>query len=185
MLQPLLDATRDHIYGWRFAPIELVQYGDLQCPYCAALYTDVKRLQDIMGDQLKVAFRHYPFPQIHPLALDAAIACEKAALQNKFWYMHDIIFENQQDLSGASLLRFAEEIEMDTTLFSDNRENKILLRKVISDVESGVRSGVKRTPAFFINGARYNGKNDLEDLLSACTDTLLMLEAELKQSEQA
>ncbi len=97
MLQPLLNETRDHIFGWRFAPVELVQYGDtLQCPHCAAVYPDIKRLQEIMGDLLKFAFRHHPLPQIHPLALDAAIACEMAALQDKFWHMHDIIFENQQ-----------------------------------------------------------------------------------------
>ena len=184
MLQPLLDETHDHIFGWRFAPVEIVQYGDLQCPHCAAVYPDIKRLQEIMGDLLKFAFRHHPLPQIHPLALDAAIACEMAALQDKFWQMHDIIFENQQYLSRAALTRFAEEIEMDTSLFIDTREYKKMSQKVISDFESGVRSGVNSTPTFFINGLRYNGMNDLDGLMSACRYTMLMLEAELKQPVQ-
>jgi protein-disulfide isomerase len=183
MLKPLLDATRDHIFGWLFAPIELVQYGDLQCPHCAAVYPDIKQLQEVMGNQLKYAFRHYPLPQFHALALDAAIACEMAALQDKFWYMHDLIFENQPYLSRAALLRFADEIEMDTTLLTDTREHKKMSRKVIGDFESGVRSGVNGTPTFFINGLRYNGMNDLEGLLTACKYTQLMLEAELKQPE--
>lgn len=109
MLVPSLDPDRDHISGWRFAPVELVQYGDLQCPHCADVYPCIKQLQEIMGDQLRFAFRHYPLPQLHSLALDAAISCEIAAIHGKFWYMHDMIFENQQYLSRAALLRFAGE----------------------------------------------------------------------------
>ena len=128
-----------------------------------------------MGNQLKYAFRHYPLPQIHPLALDAAISCEIAAIQGKFWYMHDMIFENQKYLSRAALLRFAVEIEINTELFTDTREYRKMSRKVISDFESGVRSGVNGTPTFYINGRRYSGMHDLDGLLSACKYTLLTL----------
>jgi protein-disulfide isomerase len=93
MLKPSLDLNRDHIFGHRLAPIELVEYGDLQCPNCAEVYPEIKMLQELMGSQLKFAFRHYPLPHLHPMALDAAVACELAALQEKFWHMHDMIFE--------------------------------------------------------------------------------------------
>lgn len=175
MLVPSIDPDRDHISGCRFAPVELVQYGDLQCPHCADVYPCIKQLQEIMGDQLRYVFRHYPLPQLHLLALDAAISCEIAAIHGKFWYMHDMIFENQQYLSRAALLRFAEEIEIDTGLFTNTREYKKMSRKVISDFESGVRSGVNGTPTFFINGRRYNGLSDLEELLTTCKYILLKL----------
>jgi protein-disulfide isomerase len=184
MLKPLLDINADHFFGYKYAPIELVMYGDFQCEYCALVYSEIKLLQQIMGNQLKYAFRHYPLPNLHPLALDAAVATEMAALQGKFWQMHDIIFENQKYLCRASLSRFAEEIEMDMFMFIDNREHQKLHGKVIADFESGVRSGVNATPTFFINGLRYKGMSDFDELYKACNYTLLLQEAELKQPEQ-
>jgi protein-disulfide isomerase len=168
MLQPSIDPNRDHIFGLNSAPVELVQYGDLQCTHCADAYPYIKQLLEIMDNKLKFAFRHYPLQQIHSLALDAAISCEMAALQNKFWHMHDIILENQQYLSRASLLNFAEGINLDIDLFTDTVEYKRMSKKVFSDFESGVQSGVNGTPTFFINGLRYNGMNDLDGLLTAC-----------------
>jgi protein-disulfide isomerase len=176
MLRPALTPARDHIAGDQFAPVQLVQYGDLQCPHCADTYATIKQLQDAMGDHLKYAFRHYPQPQIHPHALEAAIACEMAGLQGKFWYMHDMIFENQYRLSRTSFLHFAREIDLDTELFTDTQDYRRMSRKVISDFESGIRSGVNATPTFFINGLRYNGTNDIESLLTACRYRLLLLE---------
>lgn len=177
MLQPALTPARDHIAGDEFAPIELVQYGDLQCPHCADIYPFIKQLQEVMGDHLKYAFRHHPLPQLHPLALDAAIACEMAGLQDRFWHMHDMIFENQQRLCRTSFLNFAREIDIDTDLFTNTQDHRKMSRKVISDFESGIRSGVNTTPAFFINGLRYNGTNDFNGLLMACRYQLLLAEA--------
>lgn len=177
MLQPPLAPSRDHLAGDPFAPIELVQYGDFQCPHCASIYPAIKQLQEVMGDHLKYAFRHYPQPQLHPLSLDAAIACELAGLQGKFWYMHDMIFENQQRLCRTSFLNFAKEIDLDTNQFTNTQHHRKMSRKVISDFESGIRSGVNDTPAFFINGLRYNGANDFESLYLACRYRLLQTEA--------
>lgn len=175
MLQPTIDPTRDHTAGDTFAPLELVQYGDLQCPHCADIYPFIKRLQDMMGDQLKYVFRHFPQPQLHHFALDAAIACEMAGLQGRFWHMHDMIFENQQRLCRTSFFNFAREIDLDTDLFTNTDDHRRMSRKVISDFESGIRSGVNTTPAFFINGLRYNGTNDIEGLLTACRFKLLQI----------
>jgi protein-disulfide isomerase len=170
MLKYLFDHRRDHYYGSTLAPIEIIEYGDFQCKHCATVYPEIKLLQEKMGNQLKFVFRHYPLPAVHPLALDAAIAAEAAAQQGalSFWHMHDMIFENQRHLCLSSLSKFAEEIELDTTLFEDHRAQKKLIHKVTSDFESGSKSNVTGTPTFFINGHRYNGYSDFESLYKTC-----------------
>ncbi len=168
MLKYLFDHTRDHFYGYPLAPIELIEYGDFQCEHCAAVYPEIRMLQQEMGNQLKFVFRHYPLSAIHPMALDAAISTEAASLQDKFWYMHDIIFENQKYLTRSSLSKFAEEIGLDVASFEDNRCRKKLTQKVITDFESGSKSGVNGTPVFFINRHKYNGFDDFESLYKTC-----------------
>ncbi len=157
----------DHYQGCPIAPLELVQYGDFQCEHCGDVYPVIKWLHDSFGDLLKFVYRHYPMPTRHPLALQAAVAAETAALQGKFWYMHDMIFENQKHLTRTSFSEFAREIDLDTRTFEDCRGHQKIIRKVISDFEGGVRCGVDSTPTFFINGARYDGFDDFENLYSA------------------
>jgi protein-disulfide isomerase len=167
MLQPNFRTDYDHFQGNPVAPIELIQYGDFQCPYCAEVYPVIKWLQDSFGDQLKFVYRHYPIPTRHPLSLPAAVAAEAAALQGKFWHMHDMIYEQQKYLTRTSFSEFAREIDLDTRAFEDCREHRKLFRTVISDFESGVKSGVDSSPTFFINGVRYDGFADFDSLLLA------------------
>ncbi|MEO6315264.1 MAG: thioredoxin domain-containing protein [Chitinophagaceae bacterium] len=168
------DPNRDHYYGALDAPVELIEYGDFQCRHCADVYVQIKLVQEMLGSQVKFVFRQYPLPALHPMALDAAVAAEAAAQQNKFWYMHDMIYENQKFLSPASLLQFAEAIEIDTELMQSHAKHKKMVQKVISDFESGVKNGVDGTPTFFINGQRYNGFHDFENLYQTCREVLSM-----------
>ena len=89
-------------------------------------------------------------------AINAAIAAEAASAQNKFWEMHDIIYENQQHLSDVDLVRYAVKIGLDPIQFETDFEAPQYLEKTESDFESGVRSGVNGTPSFFINGEKYD-----------------------------
>ena len=168
MLKLPFSISRDNFIGLPTASLELVQYGDFQCEHCGGVYTSIKLLQQYLGDKLKFVFRHFPLLTIHPFALDAAVASEAAGLQSKFWEMHDLIFENQKYLIKSSFSRFAERIELDMTSFENSREYKKLIHKVINDFESGVKSGVDCTPTFFINGHRYNGFEDFENLHKTC-----------------
>jgi protein-disulfide isomerase len=174
LLKYQFDHSRDQYYGYPFAPIELIEYGDFQCKQCAVACSEIKLLQEKMGNRLKFVFRHFPLPPARSLSLDAAIATEAAGLQGKlkFWSMHEMIFENQKCLSQASLLEFAAAIELDIPLFQGNRSDKKLIRKVASDFESGVSSGVTTTPAFFINGQRYNRIHTFESLFKVCNYVL-------------
>ena len=154
-LRPPVSAA-DHIEGNPDAPIELVKYGDYQCPHCARAYLVVHHLQEELGDRLKFVFRNFPLQKIHPEAVVAAIAAEAAGLQGRFWEMHDLIFENQDELSESMLLELAIELELDTERFRKDLRSEELARKVDADFESGIRSGVNATPTFFINGEKYN-----------------------------
>ena len=157
--------SNDHFQGDEKAPVELVEYGDYQCPHCGRAYPIIKKIQERMGEQLKFVFRNFPLSEIHPQATIAALAAEAAARQDKFWEMHDMIFENQQSLSGSSILTFAAKLKLDIEKFEAHFELPATREKVESDFESGVRSGVNGTPSFFINGEKYNESWDEEPFL--------------------
>jgi protein-disulfide isomerase len=149
--------SKDHIQGKNTAPLELVEYGDYQCPHCGRAYPIIKNLQRSLGDDLKFVFRNFPLSEIHPDAFTAAVAAEAAGLQDKYWEMHDIIFENQQALDLESLFLYAKAIGLDVKRFKNDIQKNELADKVEQDFESGIRSGVNGTPSFFINGRKYNG----------------------------
>jgi protein-disulfide isomerase len=150
-------SSKDHIQGKNTAPLELVEYGDYQCPHCGHAYPIIKNIQQSLDAGLKFVFRNFPLSEAHPDAFNAAVAAEAAELQQKFWDMHDIIFENQQELSVESLFLYAKKIGLDLEHFKNDIQKKMLSVKVEEDFESGVRSGVNGTPSFFINGKKYNG----------------------------
>ncbi len=162
----------DNIQGNLNASITLVEYGDYQCPHCGHAYPIVKNIQKTFGDKLRFVFRNFPLQNIHPMAVSAAIATLAAAKQNKYWEMHDIIFENQSDLYGNSFYHFAQKLGLDLIQFENDVFEKDLSNKVYSDFESGVESGVNGTPTFFINNKRYNGNPSEEDLTDAINEIL-------------
>jgi protein-disulfide isomerase len=158
---------RDHVRGPETAPVTLVEYGDFECPYCAAAHVILKEVQATMGDQLRLVFRHFPLTQIHPHAEPAAEASEAAGAQGQFWEMHDLLYENQPRLDPPHLLMYAEELGLDVERFARELEEGAYRERVRGDFLSGVRSGVNGTPAFFINGVRYDGSWDIEPLVEA------------------
>lgn len=158
---------RDHVLGPEDAPVTLVEYGDYECPYCGAAHLILKEVQDVMGDRLRFVFRHFPLTQIHPHAEAAAEAAESAGSQDRFWEMHDLLYENQQMLDPPHLVAFAQQLRLDTTRFARDLRDHVYHDRVREDFTSGVRSGVNGTPAFFINGVRYDGSWEFSPLLKA------------------
>lgn len=157
----------DHIQGADDAPVTLVEYGDYECSHCGEAYPIVKKLQKKMGDKMRFVFRNFPLTQMHPHAMQAAEAAEIAAAQDKFWEMHDILYENQKALGDESLIAYAEAVGLDAEDFAEDLENDAYEEKVRADFMGGVESGVNGTPTFFINGIRHNQPWDYETLLAA------------------
>src|SRR5919107_2299331 len=109
-LDPPVDPKRDHVRGSANAPVTLVEYGDFQCPYCGEAYPVVHDLQDRFGDQLRFVFRHMPLADLHPRAPFAAEAAEAAGAQDRFWDMHDRLFEHRLELDDSDLRKHAEAV---------------------------------------------------------------------------
>ncbi len=162
---PVSDA--DHTAGPVFAPVTLVEYGDYECPYCGRAYPIVKAIQKSLGRRLRFVFRNFPLAEIHPHAARAAEVAEAAAVQGKFWEMHDFLYEHQQALDDAHLLQYPGKLGLDAERVRRELESGVHAQRVQQDFHSGVRSGVNGTPTFFINGSRHDGPWDFEDLLAA------------------
>jgi len=160
-------SARDHAQGPVDAPLTLVEYGDYQCPYCGAAYPVVKRLQKTLGKKLSFVFRNFPLTQSHPYALIAAEAAEAAALQGKFWEMHDLIYEKQGFLEPGILPTWANQVGLDLEKFGITIKHGDVTKRIKEDRMSGIQSGVNGTPCFFINGARYDDAPDYNSLLAA------------------
>jgi protein-disulfide isomerase len=165
-------SARDHIQGRDDAPLTLVEYGDYQCPYCGAAYPVVKRLQKTLGNKLRFVFRNFPLPQAHPYAVAAAEAAETAALLGKFWPMHDMIYENQAELSPESLAAWAHQLGLTDDKLEKALKGPEIVKRLKEDRSSGIRSGVNGTPTFYINGKRHDGAPDYESLLAALESEL-------------
>jgi protein-disulfide isomerase len=158
---------RDHIQGPADAAVTLVEYGDYECPYCGAAYPIIKDVQARMGERLRFVFRNFPISTTHPHAEQAAEAAEAAAVQGRFWQMHDLLYENQRRLSEQDLRGYAETLGLDVERFARELADHTHAERVHEDFMSGVRSGVNGTPTFYVNGTRHDDSYDIEILLAA------------------
>ncbi|MHB8692422.1 MAG: DsbA family protein [Solirubrobacteraceae bacterium] len=135
----------DHVRGADDAPL-VVEYADFECPYCAAVS---QRLSEL---PLRRVFRHFPVRSSHPRALAAACAAEAAAVQGRFWEMHDSLFADQARLEDPHLWARATELGLDLERFDSDRRSPAVLARVKADFRSGVRAGVVTTPTLFAGG---------------------------------
>src|SRR5262245_17834472 len=161
-----ISSDRDHIQGPPDAPVTLVEYGDFECSYCVRAYAVVKRLQEILGDQMRFVFRNFPLTQVHPHAKMAAEAVEAAGGQGRFWEMYDALYEKRA-LEPQDIVSYAKDLGLDVERFVTDLHEEKFAPRVAEDRRSGLRSGVNGTPTFFINGVRHDGPWDLKWLLNA------------------
>jgi protein-disulfide isomerase len=162
------ERAHEHVSGPDDAPVTLVEYGDFECPYCGMAYPIVKSIQRQLGDGLRFVFRHFPLSEAHPHAEHAAEAVEAAAVEGRFWEMHDIVYEHQDALDDASLVAYAATVGAEPGRVAAALTSGTFAARVREDFRSGVRSGVNGTPSFFINGTRFDGAwNDEASFLEA------------------
>jgi protein-disulfide isomerase len=165
-LTPPLSAE-DHVDGSERAQLELVMFGDFQCPYCAAAYPIIRRIRDQMAGRLLFAFRHFPLRETHPDAERAAEAAEVAAAQGAFWQMHNRMYESGGALSREDLIGYASELGLDSERVGAELDSEVHRPRVQRDVDSGIASGVTGTPGFFVGGRLYGGSFDAQSLTAA------------------
>jgi protein-disulfide isomerase len=163
----LLREAVDHVRGPATAAL-IVEYGDYECPYSRQAYRAIERVEAHLGERIRFAFRHFPLTEIHPHALAASRAAEAAALQDRFWEMHEMLFHRQEALEDDDLRGYATERGLDLARFDRDRSGEAVLERVRRDVRSGIASGeVRGTPTLFIDGVVHRAGYDAATLLEA------------------
>jgi len=161
-----VDPERDHIRGPHDARVTLLEYGDLECPFCGRAETAIREVLRDFGE-VRYVWRHLPLNDVHPHAQLAAEAAEAAAAQGRFWDMHDALLSHQDRLTVRDLLAEADALGLDHDRFKADLRRRHGSVRIAQDVESADLSGVSGTPSFFINGHRYQDAYDVASLSRA------------------
>jgi formate-nitrite transporter family protein len=157
----------DHVKGAAGGDLELVMYGDFECPYCAASQRVLARVEGRLEGRLRFVFRHFPMEAVHPNALRAAEVAEAAAAQDAFWEMHDALYAAGGRLGPADLLGHAARLGLDVARVEADLDAGTHRARVERDRASGAASGVSGTPSFFANGRVVEGAFDARSLVDA------------------
>jgi protein-disulfide isomerase len=151
------------------AQITLVEYGDYQCPTCGAYHPIIQELLSRYNGKLKLEYHHFPLIQIHPNAMAAALAAESAGEQGKFWEMHDMLYQHQQEWSPSpnaetNFVQYALQIGLDSNRFMQSMRSPATRDRVLADVTKG-SAVVQGTPTFILNGELLHDLPGLEGLV--------------------
>ncbi len=162
----LVPAPDDHVLGSPDARVTLVEYGDYECPYCAAAAPLLRRLVEESEGRIRLVFRHFPLADRHPYALTAALAAEAAGAQGACWPMHDVLFARQERLDDAALRVYADELGLVGDLVVGEAAQPFG-DKVEADFAAGLAAGVGGTPTVFVDGRLFSGRLELGALRRA------------------
>jgi protein-disulfide isomerase len=166
VLQQPVDG-HDHTLGPDGAAVTLVEYGDYHSSACGEAHALVQRARERLGERLRFCFRHFPMTRVHPYAQHASEAAEAAGSQGKFWEMHNALFAHRGPLDDGNLVEYADALGLDTARFLREVASHVHADRIQEQVQGGVASGVHATPAFFINGVRFDGEAFEDGLLGA------------------
>src|SRR5438309_9666746 len=138
-LEPLDEAV-DHVRGPADAHVTLV-YGDYECPYTRLAFREIERVEQELRGNVRFAYRHYPLTEIHPHALTASAAAEAAAIQGRFWEMHELLFHRQKALEDEDLRLYAARLELDVARCDVDKTVTPVLERTRRDAERGDATG--------------------------------------------
>ena len=158
----------EHIVGEGTSGVTLIEYGDFQCPACAEYFPLIDTVKDIYGDEISFQFRHYSLFGSFPNSMAAHLAAEAAGQQDRFFEMHDLIYERQANWSEMNDVQetfdgYAEELELDMEQFREDYSDPKTRAVVMADLERGNAQGVTGTPTFFINEERVENPTSAEE----------------------
>jgi protein-disulfide isomerase len=138
------------------AKIEVTVFEDFQCPFCARIGPTLKALNKRFPNDIRIVFKHLPL-DIHADAQRASEAAMMAHASGKFWALHDLLFRNQQKLSEADIIGYAQSLDLDVKALQEALSKGSYKSLIGRDVNDAKRAGVSGTPSVFLNGRRYTG----------------------------
>ncbi len=173
----------DHVYGNEEAKVVLIEYGDFQCPGCGTVHPRVKEVSEKYKDDVAFVFRNFPLTNIHPNARAASAAVETAGIMGKYWEMHNLMFESQEEWSNAStadrtalFAGYAESVGLDKDEFTSKLESEStnVNKKISFDQALGRKINITGTPTFFLNGTQLTNEEvgSNESLETVITEAL-------------
>lgn len=150
-------AESDHVRGITSTPVSIVVYADFQCPACATEHDTMTRIWPNLRNKAHLVFRHFPITTSHPHSWTASLYAEAAGKQDRFWEMHDYLFATQPIWAGLANVEgefdsYALELNLDLDQLHADIESDEVVQKVRNDQRGGNSSGVRSTPAVFVNG---------------------------------
>lgn len=183
-------AVGDHVYGDVSSEVVLIEYGDFQCPACGGAYPNLKSIKDEYKDKIAFIFRNFPLTAIHPNALAASTAAEAAGLQDKFWEMHDALYESQSAWSTIDASKrtdafagYAKDIGLDVTRFREDLRDATITKKIERDRSLGQKLGIDSTPTLYLGSEKLTDE-EVTDLVQQKGDKLRKkLDAALKTAD--
>lgn len=157
----------NHVKGNADAKVTILEYGDFQCPYCQQYNTTINQVVETNKDKVKFQFRNFPLMSMHKNAFAAARAAEAASLQNKFWEMHDALYEstNWQIWTNASsptnfFEQYAKQIGLNVEQFKTDFSSTKVNDTINADLNEAKRLDITGTPTFYVNGKKTQINND-------------------------
>ncbi len=158
---------KDVFVGNKDAAVTLEEFGEYESEICAKANEVVKQLLEEYDGKIRFNFRHFPMTNIHQRSLKAGEAAVATAQDGKFWEMHNILFANRRNLGTTSLKLHSREAGVNNKRFLDELVNATYGWQVQGDIREGINRGVKDVPTFFINGERYTGKHNFDEMSKA------------------
>ncbi len=162
------------VLGSANAPITIVAFIDFECPYCQRSYPIFESMLQKYGPTVRVVFKNFPIPALHPNAMGASIGATCAHEQGKFWPYYDRLF-TEKNVTPENIAILGDQLQMDSTRFKTCLENETFSQQVLDDMQDGISLGVQGTPTYFVNQQKLEGVVD-----SQTWDATLLAEIQKK-----
>ncbi len=181
---PTLDEVteQDIVKGFASAPLTLVEYSDFQCPACRAQHRTINSAWKDVNRKVKLVYRHFPLTRLHPHATLAAHYAEAAKLQDKFWEMHDLLFDTQRTWSklkdpSSQFNEYANRLQLDMEQLNIDMQSDKVKDKIQADIASARKAGISSTPTLYLDGELLSNVRDKESFIEAIVNA-----ADLKET---
>jgi protein-disulfide isomerase len=170
---------RDSSHKTGSGSVQLVEFGDYECPACGAAYPSVKQIMKDFDGKVTLYFRNFPLTQVHKNAMMGAEAAESAGAHGKYWEMHDALYDNQKDWgelnasdAETKVLSYAKNLGLDSDKMKSDIDNEKFKTVIQQDMADGTALGIQGTPTFYINGTQLQGGYDYPTLRDAINKAL-------------